>query len=472
MDFTTVGSVPGNLAGGVGKTQTTCSVGATPSPADDARILTDVNGLADPQPERVDHGDADAAPSRDRHRRPVPRQLRHRPRGRHDQRAAGDRPDVAAGGQPRGPATCRSRSTSRVAAGRVQRATVRRRRSRSTSSSRPARCSSSAPAPCAPAARTRSWPSSATARRTPTSPSPSRSRAIRTPRAPTSSTRGSPSAAPPPSSPCSSAATRTSRATYTLGASASPPIAPNDLGGHDNPDGRAENRRVELRFRPRRPSMPRRGAGPRRRRARREYAVGPPASARGAASRCTCCAEGPTGRNGRLQLGVPPKASDAAHMRPKARASAAPHFAPREVRTKSRGPITDKLLTTAAAATSLGGRNSPGSSGDRTIMATSSWSRAFGDRAAADAERDAFEARGHHEHYWVAERPGDVAVRPLDGGERPWLRSVLPYAGRRRRSTGAAARGGPASSTRWSPSSAASASAPRLSWSRARRPTW
>ena len=42
MDFTTVGSVPGNLAGGVGKTQTTCSVGATPSPADDARILTDV----------------------------------------------------------------------------------------------------------------------------------------------------------------------------------------------------------------------------------------------------------------------------------------------------------------------------------------------------------------------------------------------------------------------------------------------
>lgn len=42
MDFTTIGSVPGNLAGGVGKTQTTCSVGATPSPADDARILTDV----------------------------------------------------------------------------------------------------------------------------------------------------------------------------------------------------------------------------------------------------------------------------------------------------------------------------------------------------------------------------------------------------------------------------------------------
>jgi outer membrane protein OmpA-like peptidoglycan-associated protein len=44
MDFATIGSVPGNLAGGVGKTQTTCSVGATPSPADDARILTDVTG--------------------------------------------------------------------------------------------------------------------------------------------------------------------------------------------------------------------------------------------------------------------------------------------------------------------------------------------------------------------------------------------------------------------------------------------
>jgi outer membrane protein OmpA-like peptidoglycan-associated protein len=42
MDFSTIGTAPGNLAGGVGKTQTTCSVGATPSPADDARILTDV----------------------------------------------------------------------------------------------------------------------------------------------------------------------------------------------------------------------------------------------------------------------------------------------------------------------------------------------------------------------------------------------------------------------------------------------
>jgi len=42
MDFSTIGTAPGNLAGGVGKTQTTCSVGATPSPADDARILRDV----------------------------------------------------------------------------------------------------------------------------------------------------------------------------------------------------------------------------------------------------------------------------------------------------------------------------------------------------------------------------------------------------------------------------------------------
>jgi outer membrane protein OmpA-like peptidoglycan-associated protein len=42
MDFNTIGTAPGNLAGGVGKTQTTCSVGATPSPADDARVLTDV----------------------------------------------------------------------------------------------------------------------------------------------------------------------------------------------------------------------------------------------------------------------------------------------------------------------------------------------------------------------------------------------------------------------------------------------
>ena len=42
MDFTTIGTVPGNLAGGVGKTQTTCSVGAQPGPIDDLRSLTDV----------------------------------------------------------------------------------------------------------------------------------------------------------------------------------------------------------------------------------------------------------------------------------------------------------------------------------------------------------------------------------------------------------------------------------------------
>jgi outer membrane protein OmpA-like peptidoglycan-associated protein len=44
MDFSTIGTAPGNLAGGVGKTQTTCSVGATPSPVDDARELLDVQG--------------------------------------------------------------------------------------------------------------------------------------------------------------------------------------------------------------------------------------------------------------------------------------------------------------------------------------------------------------------------------------------------------------------------------------------
>ena len=42
LDFTTIGTAPGNLAGGVGKDQTTCSVGATPSPADDARVFVDV----------------------------------------------------------------------------------------------------------------------------------------------------------------------------------------------------------------------------------------------------------------------------------------------------------------------------------------------------------------------------------------------------------------------------------------------
>jgi outer membrane protein OmpA-like peptidoglycan-associated protein len=42
MDFTTIGSVPGNLAGGVGKTQTACRVGATPGAVDDSRTLTDV----------------------------------------------------------------------------------------------------------------------------------------------------------------------------------------------------------------------------------------------------------------------------------------------------------------------------------------------------------------------------------------------------------------------------------------------
>jgi outer membrane protein OmpA-like peptidoglycan-associated protein len=42
LDYITIGTAPGNLAGGIGKDQTTCSVGATPSPVDDARVLTDV----------------------------------------------------------------------------------------------------------------------------------------------------------------------------------------------------------------------------------------------------------------------------------------------------------------------------------------------------------------------------------------------------------------------------------------------
>jgi outer membrane protein OmpA-like peptidoglycan-associated protein len=42
MNFTGIGTVPGNLAGGIGKTQRTCSVGATPSTVEDARQVTDV----------------------------------------------------------------------------------------------------------------------------------------------------------------------------------------------------------------------------------------------------------------------------------------------------------------------------------------------------------------------------------------------------------------------------------------------
>ena len=44
MNFTTIGTPPGNLAGGVGKTQTACPVGGTPSGVDDQRVLTDVQG--------------------------------------------------------------------------------------------------------------------------------------------------------------------------------------------------------------------------------------------------------------------------------------------------------------------------------------------------------------------------------------------------------------------------------------------
>ena len=64
-----------------------------------------------------------------------------------------------------------------------------------------------------------------------------------------SSTRACPSAAPRPSSGCSSAATRTSPAICSpAGFGETGPIAPNDIGGVDNPDGRAQNRRVEMHF--------------------------------------------------------------------------------------------------------------------------------------------------------------------------------------------------------------------------------
>ena len=42
MDFDFIGTVPGNLAGGVGKTQRSCQVGAKPSPVDDGRQLSNV----------------------------------------------------------------------------------------------------------------------------------------------------------------------------------------------------------------------------------------------------------------------------------------------------------------------------------------------------------------------------------------------------------------------------------------------
>jgi outer membrane protein OmpA-like peptidoglycan-associated protein len=44
MDFNTIGTAPGNLAGGIGTNEASCPVGAQPSPVDDARRLTDVRG--------------------------------------------------------------------------------------------------------------------------------------------------------------------------------------------------------------------------------------------------------------------------------------------------------------------------------------------------------------------------------------------------------------------------------------------
>jgi ribosomal protein S18 acetylase RimI-like enzyme len=51
--------------------------------------------------------------------------------------------------------------------------------------------------------------------------------------------------------------------------------------------------------------------------------------------------------------------------------------------------------------------------------------REFVDRGAAEEARDSFAARGHHQHYWVVERPGGVRVRAVEAGERGWLRQTL-----------------------------------------------
>jgi len=50
MDFNTIGTAPGNLAGGIGKNEAACPVGAKPSTVDDARVLTDVRGTLTPNP--------------------------------------------------------------------------------------------------------------------------------------------------------------------------------------------------------------------------------------------------------------------------------------------------------------------------------------------------------------------------------------------------------------------------------------
>ena len=223
MNFTTIGTPPGNLAGGVGKTQTACPVGATPGGVDDQRVLTDVQGTLVRNPDGSITRHADAALQGGRHGRPLPGQLRL-PHG-HDQRAARHLPDVAPGGQRRQ----RRRPVHRRVhqhAGAVPRPAARAAGAAARDRLRHHAVRLRRPRPPGPAARTRSSPSSATARRTRTSRSRSRSRATPTARAPTRPTSRCRSAAPRPSSACSSAATRTSPAISSRSASARPARSP------------------------------------------------------------------------------------------------------------------------------------------------------------------------------------------------------------------------------------------------------
>ncbi len=59
MNFTTIGTAPGNLAGDVGKDEASCPVGETPSPVDDARQLSDVTGQLTANPD----GSVDVVPT-------------------------------------------------------------------------------------------------------------------------------------------------------------------------------------------------------------------------------------------------------------------------------------------------------------------------------------------------------------------------------------------------------------------------
>ena len=51
--------------------------------------------------------------------------------------------------------------------------------------------------------------------------------------------------------------------------------------------------------------------------------------------------------------------------------------------------------------------------------------REFGDRAGAEAAREEYAARGHHQHYRVTEAAPRTTVRALEDGERAWLAETL-----------------------------------------------